>query len=311
LQPIVTLTMNPALDVTTDTPKVEPEHKLRCAHASVDAGGGGVNVARVVVRFGAPAIAVYTVGGATGEAYRRRLAQEAVTARPVEIAGATRQNITVDETETGAQFRFVMEGPTLTEPEWTACLDAAMDALAPGAWLVASGSLSPGVPDDFYARCVRGAREKGAKVVVDASGAPLELALAERPDLIKPNRRELAQLTRMALDDPAAEEAAARAMVDGGRAAMVALTLGGDGAVLATETETLRLASPDVPLASAVGAGDSFTAGMVHALAAGRAPAEAFRRGVAAGAAALLTPATELCRPQDVDRLEREMASVG
>jgi 6-phosphofructokinase 2 len=295
--------MNPALDLTTDTQRVEPEHKLRCSHAVLDAGGGGVNVARVIGRFGEQAIAIYTVGGPLGHAYDNRLSAENVDRRPVRIAGATRQNITVDEAETGQQFRFVMEGPEVTEAEWQACLDAVDKALQPGAWLVASGSLPPGVPDDFYARCVGLARERGAHCVVDASGDALVAALDAGPTLLKPNRRELGLLTGRSFDSEADEANAARDLVETGKAEMVALTLGADGALLVTRDQSLRQAAPDVPLSSAVGAGDSFTAAMVLALAQGQPAAEAFRRGVAAGAAALLTPATELCRPEDVERL--------
>ena len=310
MPPIVTLTMNPALDVTADTAKVEPEHKLRCSHATVDAGGGGVNVARVITRLGGDVIAVYAVGGATGEAYRRRLGEEGVRTQPVEIAGATRQNVTIDETETGAQFRFVMEGPSLSEAEWRRCLDAADAALERDAWLVASGSLPPGAPEDFYARCVRLARDRGARIAVDCSGPALAAALEEGPDLVKPNKRELSLLVGRSLDDPQEQERAASDLAESGASRMVALTLGPEGALLATRDDLVRSRAPHVSLSSAVGAGDSFTAALVMALAEGRPAAKALRRGVAAGAAALLTPATELCQPGDVDRLDRELAAM-
>jgi 6-phosphofructokinase 2 len=305
---IVTLTMNPALDVSTAVERVVSTHKLRCGPARVDPGGGGVNVARVVHRLGGEAGAVYAVGGPTGQAYRQLLEAEGVSGFPITIEGSTRQDFTVDETATGEQYRFVLQGPKLAEPEWRRCLEALAEHVGPGTYVVASGSLPPGVPDDFYRRVARMARERDARCVLDTSGEALRSALEEGVHLVKPNRRELHLLTGRALDTAEEQERAARELVAGGRAEIVALTLGADGAVLAWPDGVARLPAPKVELQSAVGAGDSFVGAMVLALAEGRPLVEAFRYACAAGAAALLTPATELCRREDVERLERQLA---
>jgi 6-phosphofructokinase 2 len=308
--PIVTLTMNPALDVSSTVDRVVSEHKLRCGPSRFDPGGGGVNVSRAIRNLGGNSVAVYPLGGPTGQAYRGFLEEVGLLGRVITIAGNTRESFTVDETTTGEQFRFVLQGPTFREPEWRACLSVVGDHLPVGGFLVASGSLPPGVPDDFYAMLARVAHEHDIRVVVDASGPALAAALDEGVFLIKPSRDELAELVDAPgeLDRPEQVEAARSIVVDG-RAEVVALTLGAGGAVLVTADDELHLPTPKVEVASAVGAGDAFLAGLVLRLAEGRPLADAFRTAVAAGSATAMLPATELCRAEDVARLEVELAA--
>lgn len=307
-QPILTVTVNPALDISTTTEVVSSGHKLRCGPSRLDPGGGGVNVARVVQRLGGRPLAVYTAGGPTGEAYRRLIEAERLATLVVPIQGSTRQDFTVDETSTGKQFRFVLQGPELSEPEWRLCLALVADSIQPGGYVVASGSLPPGVPDNFYAEVARLARDQNARCVVDASGPALAAALTEGVFLVKPSRRELGLHFGTTLDSEQSELDAAMALVADGSAEHVALTLGGQGAVLASSGGTLRLPVPQVRVQSTVGAGDSFLAAFVLRLAQGRTLAEAFRSAVAAGSATVTTRATELCHRVDVERLEAELA---
>jgi len=308
VQPILTVTVNPALDISTTTGVVSSGHKLRCGPSRLDPGGGGVNVARVVQRLGGRPLAIYTAGGPTGEAYRRLIEAERLPTLVVPIQGSTRQDFTVDETSTGKQFRFVLQGPELSEPEWRLCLALVADSIQPGGYVVASGSLPPGVPEDFYAEVARLAREQNARCVVDASGPALAAALAEGVFLVKPSRRELGLHFGTTLDSQQRELDAAMALVADGSAEHVALTLGGQGAVLASKEGTLRLAVPQVQVQSTVGAGDSFLAAFVLRLAQGRSLADAFRSAVAAGSATVTTRATELCHRADVEGLEAELA---
>ena len=305
--PVVTLTVNPALDVSTSTERVEPEHKLRCGPSRTDAGGGGVNVSRVIHRLGGQSIAIYAVGGPTGQAYRQLLEADGIIGRAIPIDGSTRENVTIDELSTGRQFRFVLQGPHLTTDEWSACLAATQRAMTPGGYVVASGSLSPGMPDDFYARVARSARAIGARCIVDASGPALASALREGVHLVKPSARELGELVGRALPDLESRVDAARELVARGASEIVALTLGGDGAVLVTAEGVTRLEVPRVEVHSTVGAGDSFLAALVLRLAQGRDLDAAFRAGVAAGTATAMTEATELCHRDDVERLEAQL----
>lgn len=308
--PIVTLTMNPALDVSSSTEQVVPEHKLRCGPSRFDPGGGGVNVSRAIRNLGGNSIAICALGGPTGQAYRGFLEHEGVLARVVGVAGNTRESFTVDELATGDQFRFVLQGPTLREPEWRACLSVVADLLPVGGYLVASGSLPPGVPHDFYGLLSRICDEHDVRIVVDASGPALEAALDEGAFLIKPSLRELAELVGAGdtLDESEQVEAA-RAIVASGRAEIVAVSLGGAGAVLATADGVLRLPTPRVDVRSTVGSGDAFLAGLILRLAEGRTVDESFRTAVAAGSATAMLEATGLCRAEDVARLEAELVA--
>ncbi|MEN2740316.1 1-phosphofructokinase family hexose kinase [Microbacterium sp. X-17] len=309
---IVTLTMNPALDVSATTDRVVPEHKLRCGPARFDAGGGGVNVSRAVRNLGGHSLAVYPLGGLNGETYRAHAAAAEISSAVIPIAGETRESFTFSDRSTGEQYRFVLPGPTLSEDEWRACLATVRARLPRGGYLVASGSLPPGAPEDFYARLARLAADEDVRLIVDASGRPLEHALAEGVFLIKPSRNELAQLVHADGElGPEEQLDAVTALVSAGRAQVVALSLGAAGALLVSSTGILRSTSPAVPVVSAVGAGDAFLAGLVLRLAQGRSLDEAFRTAVAAGSATTTMPGTELCRRADVERLEALLPSEG
>jgi 6-phosphofructokinase 2 len=308
-QPVVTLTINPALDVSTSTELVRAEHKMRCGPSRLEPGGGGINVSRVIRRLGGQSTAIYALGGPTGQAYRQLLEAEGIIGRVIPIGGSTRENVTVDETSTGEQFRFVLQGPEIEEREWQAVLGATEDAARLGGYIVMSGSLAPGVPDDFYARATRAGHRHGARAIVDASGESLEAALDEGVFLIKPSGRELGELVGSALTTIEERIAAAEELVKAGRVETVALTVGAEGAVLVNRDGTTRLRPPPITVSSTVGAGDSFLAGLVLRLAEGRDLQAAFRAGIAAGAAASITEGTELCHRADVERLEAELTA--
>lgn len=303
MQTIVTVTINPAIDVSTSVERIEPSVKLRCGPARRDAGGGGVNVARVVHRLGGAALAILPVGGLTGRLLVELLEAEGVPMTAVPIAGETREDFTAVERATGREFRFVLEGPQLAWSEWQACLDAAIQPGDGPAIVVASGSLPPGAPADFHQRLAANAKAAGDRVVLDVSGPALATALRHGVYLIKPNLRELQDLTGERLDDDAARLAAARALIAGGGAEAVALTMGDEGALLITADRAWRAPALPITPISSVGAGDSFLGGMVHALAAGQDLEEAFRLALACGSAALLSPGTGLCQPDMVQSL--------
>lgn len=300
---VLCLTMNPSVDLATETERVVPTHKLRCGDTLHDAGGGGINVARVITRLGGTCTALCPTGGSAGHWLEKRMRDEGLHSVFLPIADETRVSFTVHEHSTGAEFRFVMPGPHLTEPEWQACLSQLEQMPEFPDLLVASGSLPPGVPVDFYARLARLCRERGARMVLDTSGPALAAALAEGVYLFKPNLRELAELSGETLETPEHWLGAARQLIQRGMTEVVALTLGHLGALLVTRDASWRAPPLDIPVASAVGAGDSFVGGMVLALQQHRRLQDAFALGVAAGSATLLSIGTGLCSREDVQRL--------
>jgi 6-phosphofructokinase 2 len=305
MKPIVTLTLNPAIDASCQAEEIRPIRKIRTSDERYEPGGGGINVARVIRELGGEALAVYFAGGLTGQAFNDMVAAIGLQHRAVPIAGATRVSHTVYERSSGQEYRFVPEGPALSAEEWQTGL-AALEGLDSD-YVVASGSLPKGVPDDFYARIARSARERGIHFVLDTSGEALRRALEVGVHLIKPNLGELEGLLGRSLPDPAEQETAARRLVEEGRAEIVTVSLGADGALLATKDGCFRLRAPKITPKSAVGAGDSFVAGMTLGLAQGRAPKDAFTLAVATGTATVLTMGTELCRREDVMRIYRQI----
>ena len=303
---IATLTLNPAMDLAVRTPRVVATEKLRCSAPRHDPGGGGINVARVVSTLGGDALAVYPAGGPFGEMLRRALDAIGLAHLPVAISGDTRESFTVDEQASGLQYRFVLPGPRLSEQERLGCL-AALRGLHPApAYLVVSGSFTPGIEPSFFDELLALAGQVGARLVVDLSGEPLAYA-ARRGGayLIKPSLNELASLIGRMPEGEREQEGALRELIGAGAAEVIVLSLGAAGALYASGDRLERIAAPSVPMVSAVGAGDSMLGAVVLALAQGRELGDAVRYGVAAGAATVMRPGTQLCLREDVERLFR------
>jgi 6-phosphofructokinase 2 len=307
--PILTITVNPAVDVSSETETVRPVRKVRTSNVRYDAGGGGINVARVITALGGNAEAYFLAGGETGSLLARLLQAEGVSNHLVPIGGQTRISFMVRERSTGLEYRFVPEGPRVQPRELEPCLDVV--ASHKGQYVIASGSLPTDAPPDIYARMAKLAVARGAKFILDSSGAGLAMTLKQsRVFLVKPSRGELEQLAGRKLDEGGIRQAALD-IVAGGAAELVAVTLGADGALLASAQGVLRVPAIHVRMRSALGAGDSLLGAMVWALSEGRTPEEAFRLGIAAGAAAIMKPGFELCRREEVLALNATAVSAG
>ena len=291
---IVTLTINPAIDIFVNVGRVEPTRKLRCSAPKRDPGGGGINVARVAQRLGADVTAIYPIGGQIGKLLQRLVEREDIASLVTPSHVETRENFTAYEESTGEQYRFVLPGSPLHRAEWEAVLERLATLPQRPKFVVASGSVPPGAPDDFFARVARHAKALGAKSVIDTSGAALIAALDEGVSIIKPNLIELAEFMQTPLEREEDRIAACRKLTTAGRAEMVALTLGENGALLVTAKRAWRALPLAIEPVSTVGAGDSFVGGLVAALAAGEPLDEAFRMAVAAASAAVLTAGTGL-----------------
>jgi 6-phosphofructokinase 2 len=304
--PILTVTLNPALDVTTSTNKLFPQQKLRCDPPVYDAGGGGVNVSRAIRELRGDSVAFIALAGATGEHYRRLVAESGIVNEVWSGQGETRSSMTVMEKDTGLHYRFVLPGPPQPADEDARILARLDELLATGfRFVVGSGSLPPGIPADFYGRLASLARRHGSRLILDTHGDALRAAIAHRPYLIRLNHLEAQELIGGEAS-AAALELAVR-LVAGEAAEVVIITLGGDGAIVRSKDEAFEVRPPKVAVRSAVGAGDSFVGALTFGLSRDWPLAEAARYGAAAAASAVTGEATDLCKRADVNRYFAEI----
>lgn len=292
--------MNPALDVTVDADQVRPTDKIRCSADRYDAGGGGVNVARFARALGGEVSAILTVGGATGAHVVELVNGVHVPNVPIAVCGTTRESLTVNERATGRQYRFVLPGPALSIEEQAQCLAALGEAAASADFVVASGSLPPGVPTDFYQRVADVCRQHHARLIVDTSGGGLT-HITSGVFMLKASASELRDCAGRPLPTVADQSAAARALVDTGLAEVVVVSLGADGALLVTAQDSRHFPAIPVRSISGVGAGDAMVAGIVVGLTRAWPVQVALRYGIAAATAKLQTPGTSEFVGSDVD----------
>jgi 6-phosphofructokinase 2 len=305
---IVTLTVNPTIDKSTSVNSVASEIKLRCAAPTFDPGGGGINAARVVTRIGGDALAIYTAGGGTGAMLTKLLKQENVNTLPIPIQSMTRENLTVYEETSGLQYRFGMPGPDITEAEWQRCLELTLEQEAD--YIVASGSLAPGIPDDFYKQLAERVKSSKTRLIVDTSGEELEACARAGVFLLKPNLHELEILSGHKFSNEDSLIASSQELIKGGMAEVFVISMGAGGAMYISADEAAKLRPPVVPVRSKVGAGDSMVGGMVWALAEGHSLLEAVRYGVAAGSATVMGSGTKLCEREDVLNIYKRVAII-
>ncbi len=301
LPAILTLTINPALDMAAEAEAVRPVHKIRTFGEHCDPGGGGINVARVVRELGGDTLALFAAGGASGQLIEDMLSDMGIPYRSVPIAGVTRVSFTVRDRSSGLEYRFVPQGPELSAADGEKILAALSEFDAN--WIVASGSLPPGVAPDFYARVANIAAMRGARFVLDTSGPALKAALRHGVDLLKPSLGEFESIVGREVRDPQSQAREARELIRSGAARMIALTLGRDGAMLVTSDDVVRLPAIEVVEKSAVGAGDSFLAGLVLGLARGQSHKSALQLAIATAAAAVSSPGTAHVRRPFVETL--------
>ncbi len=299
---IVTLTFNPALDKSITVPRLLPEKKLKCSLPVYGPGGGGINVARAIKKLGGSAIAAYLAGGHVGHQISSLLTREGIKSLVTETQCSTRENLIVFDNATGRQYLFDMQCEGINHWEAEECLQH-LGQLQDVGYIVVSGSLPPGLPDDIFTKLADIARQKQARLIVDTSGEALKKALQAGVYLIKPNLRELASLTGK--EELAVEmaECAAREVLCSSNCEVIVVSLGAAGALLVTKEFVASFSPPVSLVKSTVGAGDSLVAGIVFSLAENKSLAEAVRYGVACGCAATLNPGTELCIKADADQL--------
>ncbi|WP_433546946.1 1-phosphofructokinase family hexose kinase [Streptomyces sp. CA-294286] len=285
MSPILTVTLNTALDLTHHVSRLVPHASHRVTSVTERPGGKGLNVARVLAALGHETVVTGFVGGATGAVVRDLLASESPVDALIPIAGNTRRTLAVVDASTGDTTQFNEPGPAVAPAEWETFLSAYGELLSGARAVALCGSLPPGIHVGAYADLVRRARAAGVPVLLDTSGEPLRRGVAARPDVIKPNADELARLTGSR--EPSTASADARRK--GARA--VVASLGPDG-ILATTEEGRWQAAPPAPVrGNPTGAGDSAVAGLLSGLVTGLSWPDRLALAVALSAATVAAPA--------------------
>jgi 6-phosphofructokinase 2 len=298
---ILTITLNPTIDKSTSVDKIEPDSKLRCAPMKHEPGGGGINVSKALKKLGCTSKALFPAGGYNGLMLKNLLQLEQIDAEVIPVEKETRENFVVLETTTNKQFRFNLPG----EPTSIPLVEKVIEYIKanPFDYIIASGSLLPGIKEDAYAQIAQAAIDAGSKFILDTSGPALGEAVSKGVYLLKPNIGELAKLCGIQWLELDGVEAAARSLIDKGAVALVAVSMGKDGAMLVSKEAAYKVTAPQVEKKSTVGAGDSMVAGMVYMLSLGKPLEDVIRFGVACGTAATMNEGTELFDKDDAEQL--------
>ncbi|MFG2329697.1 1-phosphofructokinase family hexose kinase [Streptomyces sp. NPDC048604] len=281
---ILTVTLNTALDLTYRVPALTPHASHRVTHVLERPGGKGVNVARVLGALGHDTVVTGFAGGPNGAVLRNLLARCPVRDALVPISGNTRRTLAVVDDATGDTTQLNEPGPTVTPQEWAAFVARYNDLLPAADAVALCGSLPPGIHVGAYAELIRTARGAGVPVLLDTSGEPLRRGIAARPDIVKPNADELAQLTGAREPERAARDARRR-----GAHAVVA-SLGPAGLLAVTATGLWQATPPATVSGNPTGAGDSAVAGLLSALVDQLPWPDRLSRAVALSTATVLSP---------------------
>lgn len=297
MRPVVTLTLNPAIDETVTLDALRPGAVHRASAVRIDAGGKGVNVAGCLADWGLSVAATGVLGQDNAAPFTQLLAAKGIDDRFVWIPGETRTNLKLVDESSGDTTDINLPGLAVGAGHLMSVRMVLRDMVEAGSLAVLAGSLPSSLPVDIYATLTRDLKARGARVVLDASGKALEAALAARPDAlpyaIKPNRHELEEWAGERLPDLAAVAKAATALRHRG-IPLVAVSLGPEGALFVSDEGALHARAPEIRIASTVGAGDALVAGLVAGLHAGLDMAGTARLALAFAAGKLTRPGANL-----------------
>jgi 6-phosphofructokinase 2 len=299
---IITLTVNPALDKSAKVDGLIPEQKLTCHSISYQAGGGGINISRILSRLGEDSDCIFTSGGDHGKHLEALLLKENIQTAPIQVSSSTRENFSVVDTTTNQQYRFGMQGNTLTDSELKEIVGKIVREVKENDILALSGSLSPQMPPDFYVQLINLVKEKKVKVVLDTSGSALKQAIEYSVSLVKPNQRELALLAGKDFLTNKEQEDFAMDLVTTKPVEYVVVSMGARGAFMASKEGIVHQQSPSIPVRSTIGAGDSMVAGLIYGMKHGFSPKKMLRYGVACGSATTMSEGTNLASINNIQK---------
>jgi 6-phosphofructokinase 2 len=306
MRDVLTVTLNPALDLATGVDNVVPNVKLRCGPPRIDPGGGGINVSRAIALLGGTSRCLVALGGRNGETLAQLLRDAGIALVIHEAPGETRSSLSVADRHRGEQYRFMLPGPPWSPMDVIAAERTILDGSQEGGITVISGTLPPGVLAQIVPDLCGKLAAKGVEVIVDTSGPALHLlarAQGPAPHILRMNQEEADDLAGRRLLDIADSADFAQSLVRRGVAGTVIVARGPEGSVLVTDGQRIHSRAADVPVRSKVGAGDTFVGAFTLAHARGAPPEEALSRAVAAASAAVMTEGTALCRREDAERL--------
>lgn len=297
---IITLTVNPALDKSAKVDGLIATQKLKCHSIQYQPGGGGINISRMLKRLDTDTVCMFPSGGDMGKHLMDLLIKESVKPEIINIKDWTRENLSVVDTQSDLQYRFGMPGNELSKTELNAIKNLLLEKVESEDILALSGSLAENMPADYYAQLIRLLADKNVKIVIDTSGSALKEALKENVFLMKPNQRELAQLTGKEFLYTAEQEEIATALVTAKKAQYVVVSLGARGAFLACNDGVFYKSTPSVKVKSTIGAGDSMVAGLIYGIQNNFPPEKILKYGVACGVATTMNEGTNLASKENI-----------
>lgn len=299
---VVTVTLNPAVDKTLIIPNFRLERVVRVSEVLTYPSGKGINVARVLVRLGMPAICLGFVGGYVGAFLADRLSREGIDHEFTIVTEETRTNLTIRDPDTNVEVHLVEPGSRVTTEDWHRFVETYKRHLGEANLVALCGSLPPGAPTEGYAQLLRLARDRGVPCALDSSGIALRKGVEVAPKIVKPNRQELSELFGDQIDGEEKLLAAIKRLHEIG-IQIIAVSLGRDGAVGSDGASLFKAIPPPVKVVNTIGSGDAFLGGLIFALLKGLPLGEALKFAVAAGTSNTLVDGPGYIDPQIVYEL--------
>lgn len=294
---ILTLTPNPCIDKSTSVERLEPEIKMRCSQVLFEPGGGGINVSKALKELGTQSVTLFPSGGHNGNMLCSLLKEENIPFRTIATDLETRENWIVKERATRKQYRFTFPGNAISSSPLSQLIPF-IPSYSPS-YVIASGSLPPGIPINFFSELIKQAQQCGAKSIIDTSGPALPSLRGKKAFLMKPNLGELAQMVEKERLNTEEIPDVLPKVIEEEYAEWLVVSMGAAGAWLAGKGEQFFCPAPEVEIKSTVGAGDSMVAGIIFALEQSMPFREALLMGVACGTAATLNEGTQLFKKED------------
>lgn len=306
-QPIAVLALNPSVDISYEIPQLVPDQKVRAERSYYHPGGNGINVARALTELGMPIHCTSVIGGKGGDLLLRLLGNILGDNHHVfrVVDGETRLNVTLLQKHPRSQYEVDSRGPEIPADVLEAVTSHFLASCGDGIAIL-TGSVPPGVPDDYYRRLAGQVKAQGGRAVVDAHGPVLKEVLESQPWLIRLNRHVLEMAINRRLESVEAVARAARELQQRGIEG-VCISLGTEGAVLVDAGNSYHCTAPRVHVHSTVGCGDALLAGLVTAAHRGENMSAMLCLGVICGTATATHQGTELFSRAEVEETSYEV----